>query len=312
MQKALQLYTLLLASFLTIIFFASYYSGEAAAGRLDAEREEASALAQVIKPIDLNRPFDFAGEALPMDNFDVRERLDRELLINTYWHSTTMLHLKNMYKYFPVFEKILAANDIPDDFKYLAVAESSLRNAVSPAGAKGIWQFVKGTGAYYGLEINEEVDERYHTEKATEAACKYIKDYKKKFGNWTLAAAAYNMGGPRLSKELTAQHANNYYDLNLNEETSRYVFRLVATKEVMRKPAEFGFYLEEKDGYPPLKDYEIVEVSSTIESLANFAAKHQISYRMLKVYNPWLISTKLTNKTGKTYQIKIPKKALKK
>ncbi len=312
MQKALQVYTLLLASFLTIIFFASYYSDAAVKETPHTTLGENTALAQVIKPIDLDRPFDFAGEALPMDNFDVRERLDRELLINTYWHSTTMLHLKNMYKYFPVFEKILAANDVPDDFKYLAVAESSLRNAVSPAGAKGIWQFVKGTGAYYGLEISEEVDERYHTEKATEAACKYIKDYKKKFGSWTLAAAAYNMGGPRLSKELINQHANNYYDLNLNEETSRYVFRLVATKEVMSNPSEFGFYLEEKDGYPPLSDYEIVEVSTSIESLADFAAKHQISYRMLKVYNPWLISTKLTNKAGKTYQIKIPKKPLKK
>ena len=241
-----------------------------------------------------------------MDNFDVRERLDRELLVNTYLHATTLLHIKNTYKYFPLIEKILSTNGLPDDFKYLAVAESSLRNAVSPAGARGIWQFMKNTGEYYGLEINEEVDERYHIEKATEAACKYLSDYKKQFGNWTLAAAAYNMGGPRLKKEMQLQRANNYYDLNLNDETSRYVFRVVAIKEVLQNPDAFGFYLEPNEGYPPLSNYKTVEVKEAIENLGDFALQHGTTYRMLKVYNPWLISSKLSNKTRKTYEIKIP------
>ncbi len=309
MQKALQLYTLLLASFLTVLFFASYYftTESTAAAATIQEIPSSGNLPQVIRPVNINRPFDFAGESVPMHNFDVRERLDRELLINTYWHATTLLHIKSAYKYFPMMEKVLADNNMPDDFKYLAVAESSLRNAVSPAGAKGVWQFVKGTAEYYGLEINDEVDERYHIEKATEAACKYLSDYKKQFGNWTLAAAAYNMGGPRLKREMEAQRAKNYYDLNLNEETSRYVFRLIAIKEIMKNPRDFGFYLEEDDGYAPLGDYKMVEVNTPIESLYDFATSHGITYRMLKVYNPWLISTKLTNKARKTYQIKIPK-----
>ncbi|MBK7872016.1 MAG: lytic transglycosylase domain-containing protein [Saprospiraceae bacterium] len=306
MQKAVQIYTLILASFLTIIFFASYYSVNGSQKDANAENEKSNSLPQDIRPVDLDRPFDFAGEQLPMNNFDVRERLDGELLINTYLHSTTLLHIKSAYKYFPVIEKILAENDMPDDFKYMAVAESSLRNAISPAGAKGIWQFVTNTGEYYGLEINEEVDERYHIEKATEAACKYLKDYKKQFGNWTLSAAAYNMGGPRLKRDMEAQRADNYYDLNLNDETSRYIFRLVAIKEVLKNPSLFGFNVDESEGYSPMSDFKIVEVNGPIASLGDFAIENGTTYRMLKVYNPWLISSKLTNKAKKTYQIKIP------
>ncbi|MDX1941370.1 MAG: lytic transglycosylase domain-containing protein [Saprospiraceae bacterium] len=306
MQKAVQIYTLILASFLTIIFFASYYSADANSKATNSGSEKSNSLPQDIRPVDLDRPFDFAGEKLPMDNFDVRERLDRELLINTYLHATTLLHIKSAYKYFSVIEKILAENDMPDDFKYMAVAESSLRNAVSSAGAKGIWQFVSNTGEYYGLEINEEVDERYHIEKATEAACKYLKDYKKQFGNWTLSAAAYNMGGPRLKRDMEAQRADNYYDLNLNDETSRYVFRLVAIKEVLKNPSLFGFNVDESEGYSPMSDFKVVEVNGPIASLGDFAIENGTTYRMLKVYNPWLISSKLTNKAKKTYQIKIP------
>ena len=306
MQKTLQLYTLALASFLTILFFASYYSNTETPEKPLASQPNSGKLPQTIRPVSLDKPFDFANEKLPMDNFDVRERLDRELLVNTYLHATTLLHIKNTYKYFPLIEKILSTNGLPDDFKYLAVAESSLRNAVSPAGARGIWQFMKNTGEYYGLEINEEVDERYHIEKATEAACKYLSDYKKQFGNWTLAAAAYNMGGPRLKKEMQLQRANNYYDLNLNDETSRYVFRVVAIKEVLQNPDAFGFYLEPNEGYPPLSNYKTVEVKEAIENLGDFALQHGTTYRMLKVYNPWLISSKLSNKTRKTYEIKIP------
>jgi len=299
MQKKLTAYTLVLAAFLTVAVFASYSVKDEAATD--------SILPQIVKPVNLNKPFDFAGEPVPMDNFDVRERLDRELLINTYWHATTMLHIKNMYKYFPLIEKILAENGVPDDFKYLAVAESSLRNDISPKGAKGIWQFMGNTGEYYGLEISAEVDERYHLEKATKAACDYLKGYKKRFGDWTLSAAAYNMGGTRLAKDIQTQRAKNYYDLSLNSETSRYVFRVIAIKEIMKNPRAFGFYIEEEQGYPPMSEYNLVEVNGPVESWGDFAVEHGTTYRMLKVYNPWLISTKLTNKEGKTYSVKVPK-----
>ncbi len=298
MQKKLTTYTLVLAAFLTVAAFASYSE--------KSEAEPDNILPQIVKPVDLNKPFDFAGEPVPMDNFDVRERLDRELLINTYWHATTMLHIKSMYKYFPAIEKILAENGIPDDFKFLAVAESSLRNEISPKGAKGIWQFMGNTGEYYGLEINSEVDERYHLEKATKAACDYLKGYKKRFGDWTLSAAAYNMGGTRLAKDIQIQRAHNYYDLSLNSETSRYVFRVIAIKEILKNPRAFGFYLDEEQGYPPMDAYKEVEVNGPVENWGDFANEHNTTYRMLKVYNPWLISTKLTNKEGKTYKVKIP------
>lgn len=272
-----------------------------------SRREATQFLPQHIRPISLSRSFDFAGEPLPMDNFDVRERLDRELTVNAYTHGTTLLNLKSTYRYFPLFEKVLKENGIPDDFKYAAVAESNLRNAVSPAGARGIWQIMAPTARQYGLEITEEVDERYHPEKATQAACKLLKDYYRQFGNWTLTAAAYNIGGPRLEREKGAQKGSTFYDLHLNEETSRYVFRLVAIKEILANPKAYGFVLEDEEGYPPLDQYKIVEVNSSIPNLAEFAQQHGISYRALKVYNPWLIAGSLTNKTGKTYQIRIPK-----
>lgn len=306
MQKALQHYTLILASFLTIVFFASYYSIPTESAGFQG-KAGGSIVPQVIKPVNLDRPFDFAEEALPMDNFDVRERLDRELLSNTYQHTSTILHLKNTYKYFPMMEKVLAENGVPDDFKYLAVAESSFRNAVSSAGARGVWQFMRLIADHYNLEINEEVDERYNVEKATEAACKYLLSYKKRFGSWTLAAVAYNYGGTRLAKDIAAQGTNNYFDLYLNPETSQYLFRIVAIKEVMKTPEAFGFYLTEEDGYKPLSNFKTVEVSSAIPNLAAFAKEQGTTYRLLKVFNPWLIADKLTNSGKKTYQIKIPK-----
>lgn len=306
MQKALQYYTLALASFLTIALFTSYYAKPEKSAKNEKEVNN-NVLPQIIKPVNLNRPFDFAGEALPMDNFDVRERLDRELLSNTYQHTTTILHLKNMYKYFPMMEKVLKENGVPDDFKYMAVAESSFRNAVSNAGARGVWQFMKLIADYYNLEMNNEVDERYNVEKATEAACKYLKSYKERFGTWTLAAVAYNYGGTRLAKDIKDQGTNNYYDLYLNAETSQYLFRIVAIKEVMKNPEAFGFYLTEEDGYKPLSNYKTVEVSESIPNLAAFAKEQGTTYRMLKVFNPWLIADQLSNPKKKTYQIKIPK-----
>ena len=303
-NKALNYYTLAMAAFLTIAIFASY------SGKLGEEPNKSgkdTSIPQVIKAVDLNKPFDFAGERLPMDNFDVAERLDRELLVNTYWHSNTVLNIKNAYKYFPVIERILRENGVPEDFKYLAVAESSLRNEVSPAGARGIWQFMNGTAEQYGLETNREVDERYHLEKSTQAACKLLKDYYRRLNSWTLTAAAYNAGLSRISREMEEQRAETYFDLNLNAETSRYVFRLVAIKEILSRPQDFGFYLDNEERYPPLEDYRIVTVDSTIESLGDFAREQGTTYRMLKVYNPWLLDSKLPNRSGKAYEIKVPK-----
>jgi len=305
--KHLNIYSLVLASLLTVAFFTSY-SNENQVNQLTSNAlEDTRLLPQMVKSPDLDRDFSFAGEALPMDNFDVRERLDRELTSNSYFHSSTLLNLKKAAKYFPVIEPILAEAGIPTDLKYIAVAESGLSNATSPAGAKGFWQFMKGTGAEYGLDISSEVDERYHLEKATRAACKYLQKLRDRHGSWTLAAAAYNMGGGRLNSEMEKQRMDNYYDLNLNQETMRYVFRIVALKTILENPSNFGFYLEESDAWQPLPDAYEVEVTGAIENLGDFATKYGTTYRMLKVYNPWLKSYKLVNARRKTYQVKIPR-----
>lgn len=265
------------------------------------------ALPQVVKSIDLNKSFNWAGERVPTERQDVRERLDRELTVNAYWHSSTVLNIKKASKFFPLIENILAEEGVPQDFKYLAVAESNLSNVTSKAGAKGFWQFLKGTGKEYGLEINSEVDERYHLEKATRAACKYLKKYHAVFGTWTLAAAAYNRGPNGLEKDKSTQRGNSFYDLNLNLETGRYIFRLVALKEILEQPEQFGFYLEQEHLYPPMNDYYLVDINTSIENWGDIALQYGISYRDLKVYNPWLISHKLTNSSRKSYKIKIPK-----
>lgn len=294
-----------------ILFFVfSSYTGESETpeekGKTNVSTNDK--LPQVVKSIPLDKAFDFAGELVPTDNFDIKERLDRELLRDAYWHSSTVLSIKRSKRYFPVIEKILAEEGLPDDLKYLAVAESNLSNAVSPSGAKGVWQFMKGTGKEYGLEINSEVDERYHLEKATYAACKYLKSLKKKFGNWTMAIAAYNVGGNKLGKESKVQRSNSYYDLNLNQETARYVFRILAIKEIMNDPEAFGFYIEDKDKYPALDSFYEMEVTGPIANWGDYAKQYQTSYRMLKVYNPWLVTSSLTNKSKKKYIVKLPKK----
>lgn len=307
MKNAVNWYTLAMGAFFTVAVLGSYSRQEEAPKQPATTTADTNAIPQVIEPVDLDKPFDFAGERLPMELPDVQERLDRELTINTYRHGNTLLNIKKSYRYFPVIERILAEYGLPDDLKYIAVAESDLSNATSPAGAKGFWQFMSPTGRHYGLEINSEVDERYHLEKATHAACKYMQDYYKRFGSWSLAAAAYNMGGTRLAKELSLQKAENYFDLNLNQETMRYLFRLVAMKELLKDPRKFGFYLEEQDGYSSLNDYTEEEVSTSIPSIADYAAEHSLSYREIKYYNPWLMGSKLSNSSGKTYLIKIPK-----
>lgn len=267
---------------------------------------EKGKLAQVIKAADLNKAYTFAGELLPLDNFDAVERFDRELMVNSYWQSNTLLNIKKANRYFPEIEKILAQHNVPDDFKYLAVAESNLMNATSSAGARGFWQFRELAAKEFGLEVNAEVDERYHIEKSTEAAAKYIKQLKNRFGTWFDAAAAYNMGPTNYFSLLKAQNQEHYFDLNMNEETSRYVFRLMAIKEIMSNPDLYGYYLEPEDKYQPLDDYKEVQITSSVPSWSAFSKDHGISYRMLKIYNPWLKDTKLTV-LKKTYTVKVPK-----
>ena len=248
---------------------------------------------------------DFAGETAPLHVVDVRERLDRELLINANLHSTTTLILKRANRAFPVIEPILQKYGIPDDFKYLAVIESGLVNAVSSAGARGVWQFMPETAKEKGMEVNDFVDERYHLEKSTEAACKYLLAAKNKFGSWTMAAASYNGGMNGVNKKIEEQQVTNYYDLALTEETSRYVFRILALKEIMKNPGKYGFNIYPTDLYSPIPTKKI-EVDSTITDLASFAKTQGINYKILKIHNPWLRDKKLVNPSKKKYEIEIP------
>ena len=248
---------------------------------------------------------DFAGEQAPLQITDVRERLDRELLINANLDATTLLILKRANRAFPVIEPILAKYNVPDDFKYLAVIESALVNAVSPAGARGVWQFMPQTAKENGMEVNESVDERYHLEKSTEAACKYLLDAKAKFGSWTLAAASYNVGMTGVNKQIEMQKVTSYYDLLLNDETSRYVFRILALKEIMKAPAKYGFTVNTEQLYVNLPTKKL-EIDSSINDLARFAKSQGINYKILKIHNPWLRDKKLVNLSRKKYEIQIP------
>jgi len=248
---------------------------------------------------------DFCGEAAPLQIADVRERFDRELLVNANLDATTLIILKRANRAFPIIEPILAKNGVPDDFKYLAVIESGLVNAVSPAGARGIWQFMPATAKEKGMEVNEMVDERYHLEKSTEAACRYLLDAKARMGSWTLAAASYNGGVSGVTKQIDFQKVTNYYDLLLTEETARYVFRILALKEIMKNPALYGFTVAPEEMYP-LLPVRKVEVDSTINDLASFANSQGINYKILKIHNPWLRDRKLTNLARKKYVLDIP------
>ncbi len=248
---------------------------------------------------------DFAGEKAPLHIADVRERFDRELLVNANLHATTQLIIKRANRAFPVIEPILKKYGVPDDFKYLAVIESGLVNVVSPAGARGVWQFMPETGKQFGLEINDVVDERYHLEKSTEAACKYLLNAKQKFGSWTLAAASYNGGIAGVNRQIDFQGVTNYYDLLLTEETARYVFRILALKEIMQKPVQYKFNLQPGDLYPVIAAKQ-VEVAASVPDLAVFAKEQGINYKILKIHNPWLRDRMLTVAPGKTYKLEIP------
>lgn len=248
---------------------------------------------------------DFAGEQAPLYISDVKERFERELLVNANLDASTLLIIKRAHRVFPVMEPILAKYGIPDDFKYLAVIESGLLNVISPAGAKGMWQFMPETAREKGMEVNENVDERYNLEKSTEAACKYLLAAKEKFGTWTLAAASYNGGITGVTKQIDLQKVTNYYDLLLTDETSRYVFRILALKEIMKNPQLYGFEFVPEELYEALPTRKM-EIDSTINDLADFAKSQGINYKILKIHNPWLRDKKLLNVSRKKYEIEIP------
>lgn len=247
----------------------------------------------------------FAGEETPLERWDVHERLDRELLVNSYLHGTTLYIIKLANRVFPVLEERLKANGIPEDFKYLCVAESALQNQRSPAGALGYWQFLSSTGREHGLEISDQVDERYHLEKATDAACKYLRSAYNRFGSWTAAAASYNCGMGGYSRFSSHQQTRNYYDLLLPEETNRYIFRILALKYILEDPQRSGFITEAQDLYQEIPTRE-VRVSQSIPSLVEFAKREGTSYKILKTLNPWLRAHSLNVRSGKVYTIRVP------
>ena len=247
----------------------------------------------------------FCGEDVPINLYWVKESIDRELINQCYQHSRTLLTLKRSTRFFPIIEKILKEENVPDDLKYLCIAESNLENVVSPAKASGFWQFMEATGKNYGLEINEQVDERYHLEKATRAACKYLQKLKNQFGNWAAAAAAYNMGENGLLKNIKEQQIENYWELLLNTETSRYVSRCIAYKLIFENQELYNIKIAATDYYNPIDCKEII-VTKTIEDLRVYCIENNILYRQLKELNPWLRSTKLIVPTHKSYTLKFP------
>ena len=278
-------------------------------GRGDKSAQDAQPLASSFSVIpEVPLEISFCGEKIDLSRFDMYERFDRELTSFTYTHSSTLLLFKRANRYFPLIEPILIANNIPVDFKYLCAIESMLDpKAVSPAKAAGLWQLMPATGRQYGLEVNNSIDERYHIEKSTEAACKYLRDAYEKFGSWTTVAASYNAGMARITNELSAQNEDKAFDLWLVEETSRYVFRMMALKQIMSHPYKYGFVIKSNQLYKPVETFD-VEVDTTINDLASFAGKNGITYAQLKEFNCWMRDRSLPNKSGKRYTIKIPKK----
>lgn len=288
--------------FLGLVLATTGYTGS---GSESVESETKQSYA--VYGVDIPGKVAFAGEPVPLDLFDVREALDRELLSNTYFHSQTIRLIKLANRYFPQIEPVLKKNLVPDDFKYLALAESGLTQAVSPAKAVGFWQLMKGTALEYGLEVGNEVDERYHVALSTEVACQYLIDSYRKYGNWTMTAASYNAGRRGMDRQIERQKKENYYDLLLNEETARYLYRVIAFKLIFEDPAAYGFTISDKDLYPEIPVYK-VEVDSTIANFADFAAGYGTNYKILKYLNPWLRDIQLTNPSRKKYEILVPEK----
>ena len=258
-----------------------------------------------IYPVSIPKKVSFAGEDMNLDEDDLIERMDKEFLVNTYWQSNTILLIKRANKYFPQIEKILIDEGVPTDFKYLALIESGLENVTSPSGAKGFWQIMKTTGKEYGLEINSNVDERYNLNLSTRVACKYLKKAKDKFGNWTLAAAAYNRGINGIQNKITNQNQTAYENILFGEETKRYIFRIIALKNIVESPESFGFHIEEEHMYNPVK-YDEIKIDTPISNISDFSKNLGLTYKSFKIHNPWLLENHLNNKSRKVYTISIP------
>jgi hypothetical protein len=296
------------AVFISGLFIAAIQSPKVADQTIETSVSEQQQTPQILRveALDIPRVMTFAGESVPLQDTDVRERLDREIHVNTYWHSNMLLMIKKANRFFAEIEPLLKKYNLPDDFKYLAVAESGLDNVTSSAGASGFWQFMRATGKQYGLEINSYVDERYNLELATKVASEYLRNSKELFGSWTNAAAAYNAGNAGISKQMKRQDATDYYNLLLNPETGRYVFRILAFKEILSNPEKYGFFVNQDDLYQAIPTNTII-VDTPIEDFAKFAKQQGINYKILKIHNPWLRDTFLKNASGKKYYIKIPK-----
>lgn len=257
-------------------------------------------------PVEIPASIEFAGEKISLENFDVRESLDRELLVNSYFQSQTILYLKKSKRYFQLLEPILKKNNIPDDFKYLALAESGFQEKViSPAGATGLWQLMKKAAIENGLEVTNEVDERYSIDKSTEAACRYLVKSYREYGSWIVVAASYNAGINGIKRQIDLQDSKNYFDLLLNDETSRYVYRILALKIIMENPEKYGFKISEEEKYPVLR-YKEIQLSGSVTNFAVYAHQQGINYKILKYFNPWLRQSYLKNPAKKSYLVKIP------
>jgi hypothetical protein len=298
----------LAAGILILLFVGFYLSNKNDGTNLNgyiSDRASSSGFRITIPELPSN--LEFAGENVPLQNFEVKERIEREFLVNAYWYSATVLVLQRAHRWFPVIEPVLKRYGVPDDFKYIAVVESNLFNSVSPAGAAGYWQLLDDVAEKYGLEVNNEIDERYDVDKSTEAACRYFLDAYNIFKSWTLVAASYNMGKTGLLKQIEKQKVKNYYNLLLSDETSRYVARIISIKSIFMHPEEYGYYLKPDELFMPLITYN-VEINAPVNNWADFAISHEINYKILKNYNPWLRDISLTNRGKKNYEIKIPVK----
>jgi len=235
----------------------------------------------------------FFNERIALTDFDLKERLDRELLVNTYFQSSTSLAIKRATRYFPEIERILRAEEVPDDFKYLCVIESNLSNVTSPAGAAGFWQFMPGTAPEYGIKITSEIDERNHLEKSTKAACQLIKSNYKLFNDWVNACAAYNRGPGGLMQDMKSQGVKHFFDTEMNPETARYVFRIMALKLIMEHPSDYGYQIPITSCYSPIKS-KLIKVKNPIKNLAIWARQHGTSLKNLRILNPWILSNQLS------------------
>jgi membrane-bound lytic murein transglycosylase D len=272
----------------------------------DEQNEREFHNAYKIYNVPIPEKLDFAGEEVPLEYAFVHENLEREVIVNTYWASATMIIMKRANRYLPIMEPVFKRYGVPEDLAYIAMIESQLVNVISPAAAVGFWQFTKAAAIENGLEVTDEVDERYNIIHSTEAACRLMKSTYDRFGSWTLAAAAYNAGRTRITSAITDQNQHNFYHLYLNDETSRYIYRILALKIIMQDPQRYGFNLRNKDLYAPIPT-DKVTVNNAIPDLNAFALRNNISYKTLKDFNQWLRQPKLTNKNKNSYDILIPK-----